>query len=127
MSDQWAQGMPWLGAEGVGNGWDWSWCLCRGMSLRPSSWLSLLRHQLIYLQIDSSNIRYRQYTQFPSIQALSNTNSDNNTFLRTSYEFNALKKHNNPVSRFYYNHNFTKEAAEAQKSYVTCLKYIDSK
>lgn len=103
------------------------WCLYWDLSLHPSSWLSLLRHQLTYLQVDSSNIRYRQYTLFPSTQALSNTNSDNNTFLRTSYEFNTLKKHNSPVSRFYYNQNFTKEEIEAQKGYVTYSDYIDSK
>lgn len=60
------------------------------MSLYPSSWISLSRYQLTYLQMDSGNIRYRECSLFPSTQALPNINS-NNTFLSILYEFNALK------------------------------------
>lgn len=133
ISGQWAQDLLWplglrvWGRVRVGPGPRLClWCLYCGMSLYPGSWISLLRYQLTYLQVDSGKVSYRQCAPLPSIQALP-VRSNNNAFLSTFHELNALKFHNNPMHRFYYNHGFKVEKTEAQRGDVTYPNYIDSK
>ena len=110
ISDQWAQDLPWPGAEGVGRrsglvlDLDYISASSGGMSLYSGSWIGLLRYQLTHLQVDSGNVRYRRYAPFPSIQALP-ISSNNNDF----HGFNALKFHNNPLHRFCYDHRMPKK------------------
>lgn len=80
-----------------------------GMSLYSGSWIGLLRYQLTHLQVDSGNVRYRQYAPFLSIQALP-ISSDNKAF----HGLNALKFPSNPTHRFCYNHRMPRKPRQRE-------------